>query len=372
MDQVHAIREIRATVIDGGAQRSWLFVEVTTASGLIGVGEASQNRLDAGTIAQVAQLAPAYLGHYPLDLIEARRLPLGRPDAHRILFAAISALEQALWDLGGQILGVPVYRLLGGALRDRLRLYANISAATRATAPDSDAANAARAVAEGFTAVKLNPFSLEELGEGVGLARAVERVRAVREAIGPSVDLMVDCLGMLDFATARRALDLLAPYDLFWFEEPFPQQDAALLARLRARSDTRLVGGEQLCGRDAFRPLLEAGSYDVLNPDVKWVGGIFEAKKIAAFAEMYGVGITPHNMSGPVATAASAHLAATLPNFLILEYCWGVTPWRDALIDGTELIADGYLHLSDRPGLGITLDRSIMEQHLLLPTRIFN
>ena len=370
MGERHAIREIRVTVVDGEGGRNWLFVEVATASGFIGVGEASQNRLDEGTVAQIGKLAPDYLGRHPLDLIEVRGQPLRRLDAHRIFFAATSALEQALWDLGGQILGEPVYRLLGGPVRERLRLYANIEVATRTKTPEEYAANAARAAAEGFTAIKLNPFR-EAPRERDGLRRAVERVAATRAAIGPERDLMVDCVGALDFPSAQRALELLAPYDLLWFEQPFPSEDPPLLARLRARSGTRLVGGEQLCGRDAFRPLLEAGAYDVLNPDVKWVGGILEAKKIAAVAEMYGVAITPHNMSGPVATAASVHLAATLPNFLILEYCWGVTPWRDELVDGTERVRDGEIVLPTAAGLGVTLNREILDQHRALPPAIF-
>jgi galactonate dehydratase len=368
--QEHAIREIRATVINGEGERSWLFVEVTTASGFVGVGEASQNRLDEGTVAQIKRLAPTYLGQHPLDLIELRGQALRRPDAHRILFAATSALEQALWDLGGQILATPVYRLLGGPVRQQLRLYANIEVATRMKSPAEYAENAGRAVAEGFAGVKLNPFRSDELRDGAGLRRAVDHVGAVRAAIGPGPDLMVDCVGLLDFPTARRALKLLTPHDLFWFEEPLPSADPELLSRLRTLADTRLVGGEQLCGRDAFRPLLERGSFDVLNPDVKWVGGILEAKKIAAMAEIYGVAITPHNMSGPVATAASAQLGATLPNFLNLEYCWGVTPWRADLVDGTEDVHDGVLWVSENPGLGVTLNRAVMDQHRVLPTLI--
>lgn len=370
MTEQHAIREIRVSVIDGDAGRNWLFVELLTTSGLIGVGEASQNRLDAGTIAQIGQLAPAYLGRHPLDLIEAQGQHLRRLDAHRILFAATSALEQALWDLGGQILGAPIYRLLGGPVRDRLRLYANIEAATRTKTPQEYAANAARAITEGFTAIKLNPFR-EEPREKSGLRRAVERVAATRAAIGTEHDLLVDCVGVLDFPSARRALELLEPYDLFWFEQPFQIEDAAQLASLRALTPVRLVGGEQLCGRDAFRPLVEAGAYDLLNPDVKWVGGILEAKKIAAVAEMYGVGVTPHNMSGPVATAASVHLALTLPNFTILEYCWGVTPWRAALVDGLEEVRDGHIALPARPGLSVTLNRAVLDRHRIMPPAFF-
>ena len=363
----HRITRIQPTVIDGDGGRSWLFVEVETASGLIGVGEASQNRLDEGVVVQLARVAPDYLGQQPLDLIEARGMRLRRPDAHRILFAATSALEQALWDLGGQILGVPVYQLLGGSVRDRVRLYANIEVATRSKAPEEYAANAARAVAEGFTAVKLNPFQPGDASNArLALSLAVERVRQARAAIGPEIDLLVDFLFTQEPHGARRAAGAMAPYDLFWIEEPFAMDDPRLLAQLRTLIRPRLAGGEQLHGRDAFRPLLEAGALDVLMPDVKWIGGILEAKKVAAMAEIYGVSVAPHNMSGPVSTAASVHLAATLPNFLILEYCWGVTPWRDELVDGAERIVEGHIPLPNAPGLGVGLNRAVMARRQVM------
>jgi galactonate dehydratase len=371
----HRIRALRATVIDGAGERSWLFVEVETASGLVGAGECSQNRLDGGVIAQLAALAPAYLGRSPLDQIEAQGQRLRRADAHRLLFAAVSALEQALWDLCGQLLGVPVYQLLGGSVRDRVRLYANLEVATRSKTPEEYAANAARAVAEGFTAVKLNPFRPRTGGAPADaraeLALAVERVRQVRAAVGPGVDLLVDFLFTQDAYGARRAAEALAPYDLFWIEEPFALDDPALLAELRRTLPTRLAGGEQLCGRAAFRPLLEAGAFDVLMPDVKWIGGILEAKKVAAMAESYAVAVAPHNLSGPISTAASVHLAATLPNFLILEYCWGATPWRAELVDGAEVVAGGHIPLPARPGLGVGLNRAVLDAHRLAATAEF-
>ena len=365
------ISAIRVTIVDGGGERSWLFVEVETAAGLVGVGECSQNRLDGGVVAQVAALAPAYLGGDPLDLIERQGRRLRQADAHRLLFAAVSALEQALWDLAGQILGAPVYQLLGGSVRDRVRLYANIEVATRSKTPEEYAANAARAVAEGFTAVKLNPFRGADAPAREALALAVERVARVRAAIGPTVDLLVDFLFTQDLHGARRAAEAMAGYDLFWIEEPFPLNDPSLLAALRATLPTRLAGGEQLCGRAAFRPLLEAGAFDVLMPDVKWIGGILEAKKIAAMAETYEVAVAPHNMSGPVSTAASVHLAATLPNFLILEYCWGATPWRADLVDGAETVVDGHIPLPTQPGLGVGLNRAALDAHRLAATAIF-
>ena len=363
----HRITALLPTVVDGEGGRSWLFVEVETDSGLIGCGEASQNRLDAGVVAQIHELAPAYVGRSPLDLIEDRGRHIRRADGHRILNAALSALEQALWDLCGQILGVPVYQLLGGSVVDRIRLYANIEVATRTKSPDEYAEYAAQAVAEGFTAVKLNPFqqSFARTREPwrATLDLAVERVRRVREAIGPRVDLLVDFIFSQDLRGAERAAAEMAAYDLFWIEEPFAIDDPAELAEFRRRIPTRLAGGEQLSGRAAFRPLLEARAFDVVMPDVKWVGGILEAKKIAAMAEAYDVALGPHNMSGPVSTAASVHLAATCTNFLILEYCWGVTPWRSDLVAGRETVVAGHIPLPTAPGLGVHLDRKVLAAH---------
>jgi galactonate dehydratase len=196
-------------------------------------------------------------------------------------------------------------------------------------------------------------------------------VAQVRAAIGPTVDLLVDFLFTQDLHGARRAAEAMAPYDLFWIEEPFPLNDPPLLAALRATLPTRLAGGEQLCGRAAFRPLLEAGAFDVLMPDVKWIGGILEAKKVAAMAEAYEVAVAPHNMSGPVSTAAGVHLAATLPNFLILEYCWGATPWRADLVGGAEAVVDGHIPLPTQPGLGVGLNRAALDAHRLAATAIF-
>lgn len=365
----HKIARIIPTVVDGEGGRTWLFVEVETNTGLIGVGEASQNRLDDGVVTQLAALAPLYIGLSPLDLIEDRARLLRRADAHRILFAACSALEQALWDLGGQILGVPVYQLLGGSVRDRIRLYANIEVATRSKTPEEYAENARKAVAEGFTAVKFNPFRLSfernPKSDRDVLAEAVERVKQVRTAIGPQVDLLLDFAFSLDFPGALRAAHEVEPYDIFWIETPFRIDQAQQLAELRGRISTRLSAGEQLCGRTAFLQILESRALDVLMPDVKWIGGILEAKKVAAIAEAYDVAIAPHNMSGPIATAASVQVALTCPNFLILEYCWGVTPWRGDLVDGREIIVDGHIPLPATPGLGVGLNREVLKAHAI-------
>ncbi|HUX88454.1 MAG TPA: enolase C-terminal domain-like protein, partial [Chloroflexota bacterium] len=136
-------------------------------------------------------------------------------------------------------------------------------------------------------------------------------------------------------------------------------------AELRSRVSTRLSAGEQLWGRTAFLQILEQRALDVLMPDVKWIGGILEAKKVAAMAEAYDIAIAPHNMSGPIATAASVHLAFTCPNFLILEYCWGVTPWRSDLVDGRESVVEGHISLPTSPGLGVGLNRKVLQEHAM-------
>jgi galactonate dehydratase len=343
-----------------------LFVEVLTDEGLVGVGEASQNRNDAGVVAEVERLKSLYVGRDPFDLIEERNLMLRRPDAHRLLFAAVSGLEQALWDICGKAVGLPVYKLLGGSVHQDIRLYANISLATTSRTPAEYASNAAKAAAEGFTAVKINAFDpVLVAGKRKSTFRdladlAEARVKAVRSAIGDDIDLLTDWSFTVPPAEAGRLATKMAAFNLFWIEEPFITADPELLSKFRPIIAPRLATGEQLCGRMPFRRLLEARAADVLMPDVKWIGGLLEARKVAAMAEAFEVEIAPHNMSGPVATAASAHLCASSPNFLILEYCWGATPWREALVRGEESIRAGYLELPSAPGLGVNLDQDVV------------
>jgi len=364
------ITDLQTVIVDAERGRTWLFVEVHTDEGLVGIGEASQSRFDHGVAALVKELAPLYIGHDPLNLIEARNLLLLRPDTDRIRYAAVSGIEQALWDLCGKALGVPCYQLLGGSVNDRIRVYANISLASDGS-PADYARLASQAVSEGFTAIKLTAFSPalrpRKSASGAEFQQAIElavaRTKAVRDAIGPAVDLLTDWSFALSPAEARRLAERLAECNLFWVEEPFVSDDPRLLAEFRRGLGPRLAGGEQLSGRMAFRRLLEAGALDVLMTDVKWIGGILESRKVAAMAEAYEVEIAPHNMSGPVATAASVQLCATLSNFLILEYCWGVVPWRAELVDGTEQVVDGHIPLPSTPGLGINWNGRAARDH---------
>ena len=369
------ITAVRPLVCDTGQGRTFLFVLVDTAAGVTGVGEGSQNDQDAAVVANVRQLAPRYVGQDPLDVIEAAGRLLTSDRTGRAISVAVSAVEQALWDVAGKLLETPLYRLLGGWAHpgsDRLRCYATMAAGVADQSPAGLADEASRCAGEGYTAVKLVPFrgpgapGLDGIDGRRRLRAGIDRVEAVRAAVGGDADVLIECAGGLDCAGARRAGAALEPFDCAWLEAPLPWDDPAALARLRGRVRQRLASGEALHGRRAFRGLIEAQAVDVVQPDVKWTGGIAEAKKIAAWAEAYQLAVAPHNNSGPVATAASAHLAATLPNCLILETPSRRPAWEDDLLRGTGMVDHGHVHLQrlrERPGLGIEFDEDVARRH---------
>lgn len=355
------IERIETIVVDTGKGRTWAFVEIATDEGLVGVGEASQSRLDAAVVAQVKALEPLYVGHDPFALIEARARLLKRPDAGRTLHVAVSSLEQALWDIVGKAVGRPVHELLGGAVREEIPLYANVAMAAESWTPEPVARWAKAAADDGFAAVKFNILPIDagrgplrsHLGFAKAMDNAVAVVREARAAVGPHVRLLTDWSLAIGAKDAVRLADALEPYDLLWIEEPFVLGDPAELAAFRRRIRPRLTVGEQLLKAADFRALLEARAADCIMPDVKWLGGILECRKVAAMAEAFDVEIAPHNMSGPVATAASAAFSAGAANLLIMEYCYGVPGWRAELVDGTERVEKGMLKLASAPGLGL-------------------
>lgn len=364
------ITGIRSFVCDTGQGRSFVFVLVTTDAGVVGVGEGSQSDQDAAVVANVRQLTPRYIGRDPLDLVESSTAVLMRERTGRALFVAVAAIEQALWDIAGKLLHVPVYQLLGGAARSEdLRCYATIPPfRLNDLSPDSLAREAERCRGAGYDAVKIAPFldlraERAQTAEGRALVElGSKRVEAVRSGIGPNAALLIECNFGLTRDLALRIGRLLEPYDCMWLEAPLRWDDAAELARVRGSIPQLLASGETLHGRRAYREMIERQAVDVLQPDVKWTGGIHEAKKIAAWAETYQMWIAPHNNSGPIATAASAHLAATLPNFLILETPTRPAPWEDELTRGTGAVTAGHVKLSDlatRPGLGVDFDESV-------------
>ena len=369
------IVDVRVLGVRVNHRGNWVFVQVETDDGIVGLGEASQSGDDAALAFLIRRsLRPKLLGRDPSS-IEAiwrdlAQRPAGGLVDGRLEATTLSGVEQALWDVNARALGVPIHRLLGGAVRERVRLYANVNRAVTDRSPAGFARAAATAVAEGFTAVKLAPFDAVQWSRrdraeaGPALVWGVERVAAVREAIGPDVELMVDCHERFNRELAIRVARELARLGVVWFEDPTePTDDLDGLAAIRAAVDLPLVTGERLFGRAAFWPLLQSGAVGTIMPDVKHCGGLWEGKKIAAMAEAARVMVSPHNPSGPIATLASAHLAATLPNFSRLEYAWGEVPWRPALTTPAEAIVDGELAIPQMPGLGATLDPAMLEEH---------
>lgn len=352
------VREIR-TYSTWGEPRNWVFVKLVTDTGLYGWGEATLEGHEETIIACVRELGSRLIGQDPLA-IENHWQTLYRHGFWRggvVLLSALAALDQALWDLRGKAWGVPVYRLLGGPTRQRIRLYTHVGIYN----PAELEADAHRDIADGFTAVKTGAWAGDSaLPETEAIAAFAERIARLRQTVGPNVDILIDNHGRSRASTAARLMEALAPSRLFWFEEPTQPDDIEALARLRAVGPKMdLATGERLYTKWEFVPLLEKRLVDVIQPDLCHAGGLTECKKIAALAEAYYVQVAPHSPQGPVSTAAAAHLALSIPNFHILEFVRSA-PYRDRVLRDAWSVHGGYLDVPDRPGLGVDLDEAAL------------
>ncbi len=362
------ITGIEPRVVHVNHRGDWVFVCVHTDAGITGAGEASHSGNDALLLSTLEYMATQINGRDPGEIQTVWR-QLARLNGGRIAATALSAIEQALWDIQGQRLETPVHRLFGSALTHKLRLYANINRHVRERTPAGFALAAQQAADEGFTAIKLAPF--DELGRrdhvrtgpSAAWRPGVERVRAVREAIGDEVELAVDCHSRMDMSEALIVADALAECRLFWYEEPVHQRHVDDLARITQAVSMPTASAESVFGVEGFAPFLTQRVVDVLMPDVKHDGGLMETAHIAAAARMNGLLVAPHNPAGPLATAATAQVISTAANFSILEYAWGEVPWRADLLSPPERIEDGYLVLSDLPGLGHRLNDEVVSSH---------
>ena len=346
-------------------RQNWHFVEVETDDGLVGIGEASLEWRECAVAAAVDELSRLLIGQ-DANLIEHHWQRMHRHGFWRggvILGSAISGIDQALWDLKGKRLGVPVYDLLGGPTRQRVRLYTHVGG----TSPEQAAEHAQQLVAAGYTALKMGvPRAASAADERALLRSTVARVEAVRRAVGDEVDLMLDNHGQLAPGDAIELGRALAPFGLLFFEEPVPPDTPEALAKVAAAQlPLRLATGERLFTKWEYRPVLQAGLIDVAQPDICHAGGLTELRKIAAMAEASYIKVAPHNPNGPVATIASVHLAAAIPNFLILEMAQ--QPLRAEVQRHGLTIKDGWAELPRRPGLGIELDPDVIAAHPYAP-----
>lgn len=362
------VEEAHLTSVRVSQRTTWMFVHVHTNLGLVGLGECS-----VGRRRELPELQPAFeaaRGRSPFD-IEAYRGAWRMRAAGGGIFeaTAFSAIEQALWDLVGKAVDAPVHELTGGRLRDRLPAYANINRATRERTPEGFAVNARAAVEDGFTAIKAAPFdgfpTLDAPAPEIAAAAdlGVACVEAIREAVGAEIDILIDCHSFFDVDLAIDVARRLEPQNLTWYEEPVAPTDVAATVAIERAIAQRMAGGEFLFGIEGFGPLCRERAVDVIMPDVKHCGGLLEARKIAAVAELDGIAVSPHNPSGPVATAASAQLCAGLPNFEILEMQWGEAAWRGDLVLPPERFENGSIAVPGGPGLGVELNDAVVREH---------
>lgn len=366
------ITEVRSIVVYGGLQ-NWVLVEVETDDGIVGVGEASISWLDRSADEAVDWVSRYVIGQDPFE-IERLWQTMYRETYYRggpIPQVAISGIDMALWDIVGKALGVPCYQLLGGICHDRLRLYANAWYAD-ANTPDEFARAAAEVVARGYTALKFDPFGAADMTiDPDSLRLAVARVAAVREAIGPDVELLLEAHGRFNIYTAVEVARELARFKPRFYEEPIPPENLDALADVRRQVPIPIATGERLYSRWGYRELLAKQAADIVQPDLAWVGGITEAKKVAALAAASYVPVAPHNCQGPIAMAATVQFAVSTPNVLFLEYFVRQVPWRDQLVTTPLAIEGGYLRPPSTPGLGVgQLDPAVARAHPRQPTRL--
>jgi galactonate dehydratase len=329
----------------------WLFLKVLTDEGICGYGEPILEG-KAQTVEAAVREFFRYLEGKDPRRIEAHWQALYRWSFYRggpILASALSGIEQALWDILGKDLDRPVHQLLGGPVRERIRFYSGIGGNT----PDECADNARECVLSGYSGVKMTPFEATRIVDTPGyLKEAVEKVRAVREAVGDSVDIAIDCHGRLSPAMARLASKSLEPLYPMFIEEPCLPENVDAMATIARSTTIPIATGERLYTRWGFRRVLEKQAAAILQPDPCHAGGISECRKIAAMAEAYYVGMAPHNPLGPIATAVCLQLDACMPNFLVQER----GSFGEGYLKEPIRLRKGYVEVPDEPGLGIELD----------------
>jgi galactonate dehydratase len=348
------------THVLGTPWRDLTFVQVHTDEGLVGVGE---TRMLSHTRALLGYLDEAttnhVLGSDPFDIESlVRRMKYGDfGRAGEIVMSGIACVEMACWDIVGKALGQPVWRLLGGSVNDRVKAYANGWYTVERT-PEEFHAAATRVVERGYRALKFDPFGpgRYELDHQERM-RSVALVEAVRDAVGPDVELLLEMHGRFAPMEAVRIARLVEPFEPSWLEEPVPPENLAALEKVAAHTSLPLAAGERIHDRIEFREIFAAQSLDVIQPDIGHIGGILETRKLAATAETHHVLVAPHNVGGPVLTAANLHLAACTPNFKIQEH---FNDFADEEVKqaapGLPEVVDGYFALPSAPGLGVELD----------------
>ncbi len=365
------------TFVCNARMRNWIFVKVVTDQpGLWGWGEATLEWHTRSVVGAIEDLSTLLIGEDPRRIEYLWQMMYRQHFWHGngiVRATAISGIDIALWDILGKSLGVPVHQLWGGPVRDSIRLYCHLGGGKMEDFYETDVRDAKRfgdlasqAVSDGFTAFKSMAVPSTMPIEGTAPIRYAEQcVAAMRDAVGPNIDIMVDCHARPSPRMGLQFAKALEPYDLYFFEEPcWPEtvEDIALIQRF---VKTPIATGERLVSQHAFRPLLEQRACSVLQPDITHCGGLTEARRIAAMAEAYRVALAPHNPQGPVSTAASLEFGFATPAYIICESVHNDVPWRSEVVsEGFSIDPQGRLvRPNTRPGLGIEINEAEIVKH---------
>lgn len=354
------------------AKRNWLIVRLTTDEGIEGLGEASMLDYDPILVKVLEEWTERYLVgkdplHHELHWTRMYNDNLGR--GGRLFSTVLSGIDLAMWDLKGKALGVPVYELLGGPFIDKIRVYAN-GWYTNPGTPEQNAEEAKAVVARGYTAMKFDPFAQDNYMtiSPREAQLAEDRVAAVREAVGPNIDVLIEVHAKFNVYTAVGLGQRLEKYRPFWFEEPTSQENVSEMKQVRDKVNIPIATGERLYTKFPFFELVKHEAVDILQPDICNAGGITELKKIAAIAEAQHVMMAPHNTNAAVGTIASMHLDVAMPNFLIQEY--HAEHYEQHYFDifpGLPRQQNGFVELPQGPGLGLGFDEEMANAHPYLP-----
>ncbi|RRD20814.1 mandelate racemase/muconate lactonizing enzyme family protein [Brucellaceae bacterium VT-16-1752] len=365
---------IEPRVVAVSKKTKWFFVKVTTADGIYGYGEATLFGWEPVLHAYLKIVADRLTG---IEVSSARALQEMFPDRSggKVSDSIHSALEQAFWDILGKELGKPVHALLG-TRRTEVEFYANINRGTLDRTPEGWAARAAQACDAGFRAIKMAPLDGIRMAAQVPpdyaeMAKVMEKIAAVSQVCGDRAEVYVDCHWRLNVEGAPEILSVMADAGIRWFETPFEEgsENLGALAALRGVAKERgvmLAGAEMLYGQEGFRPMLDAGSLDVIMPDIRWCGGIEEGVRIGALAQRHGAMVAPHNSAGPILSAASLHLACATPALHSAELQFAESPLYFSILSENQVgLGQARVNAPTAPGLGVDLDEHLIAS---LPT----
>ena len=354
-----------------GGGRNWVYVKVETDQGIYGIGEAYSVGPDEATVKVIEDFKLWLVEKDPRNvqylfdfMYNTTRFPGGA-----VINSAISGIERALWDIAGKAAGLPVWALLGGRVRDKVRTYQSIGGRT----PEEAAANAQRLIGQhGYTAVKMSPHPPDFGVAPYNLVTrtAAERVGAVRDAVGPDVDIAVDIHAkFFEVHRAIRVAKAIEEYLPMWLEEPIRPENFEAMKRLEQHVTIPLASGECNYMKYEFNALIQTQALDIIQPDICVCGGVMEMKKIAAMAEAQYMMVAPHNPMSPLATAVNVHFAASTSNFLILEYRAPVSGAHRDVLTEPLMVQDGYLEIPNTPGWGVELNEEAFAHYPPRPWR---